>query len=79
GLIDNRVTNVMNKVPGLGDIPVLGNLFRSKSFLKSNQELLVLCTARRISPDLQAPKGPANPEPFLDKGKFDAKKPEPSK
>ncbi|MFI5110863.1 MAG: type II and III secretion system protein family protein, partial [Terriglobales bacterium] len=47
GLIDNRVTNVMNKVPGLGDIPVLGNLFRSKSFLKSNQELLVLCTARR--------------------------------
>jgi pilus assembly protein CpaC len=79
GLIDNRVTNIVNKVPGLGDIPVLGNLFRSKSFQKSNAELMVLCTARRVSPELQAPKGPANPEPFLDKGKFDGKKPEPSK
>ncbi len=79
GLMDNRVTNVMSKVPGLGDIPVLGNLFRSKSFQKSNAELMVLCTARRVAPNLQAPKGPANPEPFLDKGKFDSKKPEPSK
>jgi len=79
GLMDNRVTNVMSKVPGLGDIPVLGNLFRSKSFQKSNAELMVLCTARRVAPDVQAPKGPANPEPFLDKGKFDSKKPEPSK
>jgi pilus assembly protein CpaC len=79
GLMDNRVTNIMSKVPGLGDIPVLGNLFRSRSFQKSNAELMVLCTARRVSPDLQAPKGPANPEPFMDKGKFDAKKPEGSK
>jgi pilus assembly protein CpaC len=79
GLMDNRVTNIATKVPGLGDIPVLGNLFRSKSFQKSNAELMVLCTARRISPELQAPKGPVTPEPFLDKGKFDGKKPEPSK
>jgi pilus assembly protein CpaC len=79
GLMDSRVTNIVSKVPGLGDIPVLGNLFRSKSFQKSNAELMVLCTARRVSPDLQAPKGPANPEPFLEKGKFDGKKPEPSK
>jgi pilus assembly protein CpaC len=79
GLMDNRVTNVMTKVPGLGDIPVLGNLFRSKSFQRSNAELMVLCTARRVSPDQQAPKGPANPEPFMDKSKFDAKKPEGNK
>ena len=31
GLIDNRVTSLMNKVPGLGDLPILGNFFRSKS------------------------------------------------
>jgi len=31
GLIDNRVTQILNKVRGLGDIPVLGNLFRSHS------------------------------------------------
>ncbi|HEX9111337.1 MAG TPA: type II and III secretion system protein family protein [Terriglobales bacterium] len=73
GLIDNRVTNLANKVPGLGDIPVLGNFFRSKSAQKSNSELMVLCTARRVSPNAQPPQGPANPEPYMEKGKFDKK------
>ena len=73
GLMDNRVTNIVNKVPGLGDIPVLGNLFRSKSFQKSNAELMVLCTARRVAPGMQAPPGPKNPEPFLKNEKFDKK------
>jgi pilus assembly protein CpaC len=76
GLIDNRVTDIASKVPWLGDIPVLGNFFKSKSVQKSKGELMVLCTARRISPNAQAPAGPVNPEPMLDKGKFDAKKPE---
>ena len=76
GLIDNRVTDITSKVPWLGDIPVLGNFFKSKSAQKSNQELMVLCTARRITPNAQAPAGPVNPEPMLDKGKFDGKKPE---
>lgn len=76
GLMDNRVTKIMNKVPGLGDIPVLGNLFRSISTQKSNAELMVLCTARRVSPNAQAPPGPANPEPVLDKSKFDGKQPQ---
>lgn len=80
GLMDNRVTNVMNKVPGLGDLPVIGQLFRSKSLQRNNAELMVLCTARRVSPEMQAPPGPAQPEPFLDKDKFDGtKKPEGSK
>ena len=76
GLMDNRVTNVGNKIPGLGDIPILGNFFKSKSNQKSNSELMVLCTVHRVSPSVQAPKGPANPVPYLDKGKFDGKKPE---
>ncbi len=76
GLIDNRVTDITSKVPWLGDIPVLGNFFKSKSVQKSKGELMVLCTARRIAPNAQAPAGPVNPEPMLDKGKFDAKKPE---
>jgi pilus assembly protein CpaC len=74
GLIDNRVTNLGNKVPGLGDIPILGNFFKSKSAQKSNSELMVLCTVRRVAPTVQAPKGPVNPEPYLDQGKFDSKK-----
>jgi len=77
GLMDNRVSKIMNKVPGLGDIPVLGNLFKSVSNQKSNAELMVLCTARRISATSEPPPGPTNPEPLLDKDKFD-KKPEAS-
>lgn len=76
GLMDNRVTEINNKVPWLGDVPILGNFFKSKSAQKSNSELMVLCTVRRISPTTQAPKGPANPVPYLDQGKFDAKKPQ---
>jgi len=71
GLIDNRVTDIYNKIPGLGDIPILGNFFRSKSQQKSNSELVVMCTVKRISPDTQEPPLPKNPKPFLDSGKFD--------
>ena len=61
GLMDNRVTNIESKIPWLGDIPILGNFFKSNSVQKSNSELMVLCTVHRISPSVQAPKGPANP------------------
>jgi pilus assembly protein CpaC len=74
GLLDNRVTSIGNKVPYLGDIPILGNFFKSKSAQKSNSELMVLCTVHRVSPSVQAPKGPAMPTPNLDQGKFDGKK-----
>jgi len=36
---------------------------------------LVLCTVHRISPNMQNPKGPSYPQPFLDNDKFDGKKP----
>ena len=71
GLIDNRVTDIWNKIPGLGDIPILGNFFRSKSLQKSNSELMVLCTVRRISPNMELPALPRNPQPFIDNSKFD--------
>jgi pilus assembly protein CpaC len=71
GLMDNRVTDIYNKIPGLGDIPILGNFFRSKSLQKSNSELMVLCTVRRISPNNEAPAGPKLPQPYLDPANFD--------
>jgi pilus assembly protein CpaC len=74
GLIDNRATDIWNKVPGLGDIPILGNFFKSKSIQKSNSELMVLCTVHRVSPNTEAPPGPKDPQPFMDKDKFDGKK-----
>ena len=75
GLMDNRLTQIANKFPGLGDIPILGNLFKSKNLQKSKTELMVLCTVHRISPSTQAPAEPAYPQPFLNPEKFDAKKP----
>jgi pilus assembly protein CpaC len=74
GLIDNRVTDIWNKVPGLGDIPILGNFFKSKSAQKSNSELMVLCTVHRISPNAETPAGPKNPQPFINDDKFDGTK-----
>jgi pilus assembly protein CpaC len=79
GLMDNRVTDLYNKIPGLGDIPILGNFFKSKSAQKTNSELMVLCTARRISPSTQPQTLPVDPKPFMDRDKFDNKKPSDSK
>ncbi len=71
GLIDNRVTDIWNKIPGLGDIPILGNFFRSKSLQKSNSELMVLCTVHRVSPNTEPTILPKNPQPFIENSKFD--------
>jgi len=71
GLMDNRVTDIYNKIPGLGDIPILGNFFRSKSLQKSNSELMVLCTVRRVSASSEPVKSPDIVQPFLDNKKFD--------
>jgi pilus assembly protein CpaC len=75
GLMDNRVTNISNRIPGLSDIPILGNLFKSKNFQKTNSELMVLCTVHRVSANTQPPPLPKNPKPFLDDKKFDGSKP----
>jgi len=74
GLMDNRVTDIGNKVPWLGDVPILGNFFKSKSAQKSNSELMVLCTVRRIAPSVQTPTPPKVKEPYLNKDKFDGKR-----
>ena len=75
GLMDNRVTNISNKVPGLGDLPIIGNFFKSRSLQKTKSELVVLCTVKRISPSTRPPALPTNPMPFMDKEKFDHTKP----
>jgi pilus assembly protein CpaC len=79
GLMDNRVTNITNKVPGLGDIPILGNFFRSKSYQRNNAELMVLCTVHRVAPSTQPPAIPTGPAPMLEKDKFDKTQPGGSK
>ena len=50
GLISDKLRSTVDKVPLLGDIPVLGALFRSSSFRREESELLVVITARLVSP-----------------------------
>ena len=50
GLLDNRDTETFNKVPGLGDIPFFGKLFRSRQLTKNNSELLVMVTPELVRP-----------------------------
>lgn len=67
GLVDNTVTQTMEKIPWIGDIPILGKLFQSKSVNKGKDELMVLVTPRVVlplTPD-QVPPGPTFPVPFL--------------
>jgi pilus assembly protein CpaC len=66
GLMDNRVTELLNKIPWIGDIPVLGKLFQSRSVNKSKNELLVVVTPRIVQPLDKVPQGPAMPRPFLE-------------
>ena len=67
GLIDARVLQSINKVKILGDLPVLGQLFKSRSTRKTNDELLVVVTPHFVRPISAEDKAnlPAFPEKFL--------------
>jgi pilus assembly protein CpaC len=70
GLLDNSLTHDVNKVPILGDIPILGALFRSESVRENKSELLVLVTPHIVQPLDESPPVPTG-EPGtwgMDKG-----------
>ena len=50
GLLDNSETKSLSKFPGLGDVPILGNLFKSTSFQKNESELMFIVTAQVVKP-----------------------------
>ena len=50
GLLQNNVTHDVSKVPGLGDVPVLGPLFRSDSFRRNESELVIIVTPYVVRP-----------------------------
>ncbi|WP_316976782.1 type II and III secretion system protein family protein [Shumkonia mesophila] len=54
GLLQNNVTHNINKFPGLGDIPVLGGLFRSDRFQREESELVILVTPYIVQPTAKA-------------------------
>jgi Flp pilus assembly secretin CpaC len=50
GLLSDQVRSLISKVPGLGDLPLLGALFRSSSYQRDETELLMVVTARLVRP-----------------------------
>jgi pilus assembly protein CpaC len=82
GLLDRRTTAQYSKVPGIGDLPIIGQLFRSKSVNRLNSELMVIVTpvivdpASGKNPPAETPKMPMPP---MDSKEFDKKIPSGSK
>ncbi len=68
GLLDNRLTENLAKMPFLGDVPLLGKLFQSKSLSRQNTELLVIVTPElvRAIPASQSLPNVKMPKPFLE-------------
>ena len=50
GLMSNNAQTTIDKAPGLGDVPILGNLFRSRSFRKGETELVIVVTPYLVKP-----------------------------
>jgi hypothetical protein len=91
GLMNNTVTNTMRTIPGIGDIPILGWLFKSKAMAKNQTELVVMITPTivrkgsmgvsegvpsAIEPYLGAPKKTLpQPAPWTGSPKYPANQP----
>jgi pilus assembly protein CpaC len=93
GLLNNNVTDTMRKIPGIGDIPILGWLFKSKAMQKNQTELVVMITptiirkgSMGVSEGLPSPVEPflgapnkrlPAPPPFTGSPRYPANKPAP--
>jgi pilus assembly protein CpaC len=82
GLVNENMRTAVNKFPGLGDVPILGQLFRSQRFQKGETELVILVTPKLAKPikpsDVKLPTDaivePTNAEFFLE-GRIEGRKP----
>jgi len=93
GLMNNTLTSTMSKIPGIGDIPILGLLFKSKAHQKNQTELVVMITPTIIRkgqmgvseglPSLTEPylarpdKTYPNPAPYTGSPRYPADRPQP--
>ncbi len=60
GLLDRSITQTFQKIPFLGDIPVLGKFFQSEIRTKNNTELIVI-----VTPEIVSPIPAASPTPTI--------------
>jgi pilus assembly protein CpaC len=67
GLLSHQVASTLYKMPGIGDIPILGLLFQSKAAQKDQTELVVMITPEILQPNSPGVTRelPRTPEPFL--------------
>ncbi|MEL1249468.1 type II and III secretion system protein family protein [Aurantiacibacter gilvus] len=50
GLLSNNAQSTINQAPGVGDIPIIGNLFRSNAFQRGETELVIVVTPYLVQP-----------------------------
>ncbi|WP_022683055.1 type II and III secretion system protein family protein [Sphingobium bisphenolivorans] len=50
GLLNNETSNAIDKVPGLGNLPILGSLFKSRQFQRNETELVIVVTPYLVRP-----------------------------
>jgi len=60
GLIEEKTRTQIHRLPGLGDIPILGSLFRSRDFIRSQSELVILVTPYLAKPTNKKPELPTD-------------------
>jgi pilus assembly protein CpaC len=60
GLIKSNLNETVKRFPGLGDVPILGALFRSTEFQTGQTELLFVITPRLVKPLTEAPRLPTD-------------------
>ena len=67
GLMNNQMASSMQKIPGIGDIPIIGHLFRSKAAQKDQTELVVMITPEILPNDSVGVTNalPRTPDSFL--------------
>jgi pilus assembly protein CpaC len=70
GLLKDDVREIVSRFPVLGDIPILGALFRSSSFMKNETELLVIVTAHLVKP-LDKSKQPLPTDQYIEPDDFE--------
>ena len=65
GLLNNLSQNDLAKIPVLGDVPIIGYLFKSKAERKERTELVVIITPHLVQPLNVEPALPTKPQQFL--------------
>jgi pilus assembly protein CpaC len=63
GLLNNTMTSTLQKIPGIGDIPILGDLFKSKAAQKNQTELVVMITPQILRTGSNGDVARRGPEP----------------